>query len=48
MINVLTSTKYVLDQLKDVKVDLKAIESLISRVKEGDLQVSEISLARKR
>jgi len=45
MINVLTSTKSVLDQSRSVKIDLEALQSLVSEVKKGDLQVSEISLA---
>lgn len=48
MINVLTSTKYVLDQSRSVKIDFEAISSLVSEIKKEDLQVSEISLAKKR
>ncbi len=46
MINVLTSTKSVLDQFRSVKIDLEALRSLVSEVKRDDLQVSEISLAK--
>lgn len=48
MINVLTSTKLVLDQSRSVKIDLEALQSLVSEVKRNDLQVSEISLAKNR
>jgi len=48
MINVLTSTKCILDQSRSVKIDSGAINSLISGVSKSDLQVSEISLAKKR
>lgn len=47
MINVLSSTKHVLDQSVNVKIDLEAIRSLVSEVKKEDLQISEISLTRK-
>jgi hypothetical protein len=46
MINVLASTKSVLDQSRNVRIDLEAIRSLVSGVKKEDLQVSEISLAK--
>ena len=46
MINVLTSTKLVLDQAKNVSIDLVALQLLADEVNESDLQVSEINLVK--
>ncbi|MBI3397101.1 hypothetical protein HY045_01345 [Candidatus Woesebacteria bacterium] len=48
MINVLDSTKYVLDNSKRVKIDQRAIESLISNFSDKGLKISEISLTSKK
>ncbi|MBU2592182.1 queuosine salvage family protein [Patescibacteria group bacterium] len=47
MVDVLSSTKRVLGQSRNVKIDLEAIHSLVSDVKKEDLRVSEIGLAKK-
>lgn len=48
MIDVLTSTKHVLDQSKKVKIDPEVIRSLASGVKKEDLRISEINLTKRR
>lgn len=48
MLNVLSSTKYVVDHSKNVKIDLGTIYSLASKVKWEDLSLSGISLTRKK
>ncbi len=48
MVNVLTSTKYVLDRSRYVEIDFKAIDLLVSGTSRENLQVSEVSLTKKR
>ena len=48
MLDVLTSTKYVLDQAKNVKIDTKAIDFFASEVSKDDLPTGDVLLTKKR
>jgi len=48
MLDVLTSTKYVLGQAENVKINAKAINSLVSEVSRNDLLAGDVSLTKKR
>lgn len=48
MLNVLSTTKFVVDRSKDVKIDLEAIYSFVDGIQREEMQISEINLSGKR
>ena len=48
MLDVLTSTKYVLDQAENVKISAKAIDFFVSGVNKDDLPAGDVLLTKKR